>query len=483
MADELRIRNKTTGEEFVGSGSVPDGYEVVAPQDSAYQRYFAKPVTKAISRGFEIAGDTGLAPPGSLEGASRTIAETIVPQNEIEAGAMVGTGGAGLAAKGLSRGLSALSRITGGIVGGGAGGAVTNEGALKGAVVGGGGAVAGEGLGAVLPWLFPRVAGGRAAANRQDVTNIGGKLPPALGAPKNATEMWEAAVTAPKRLGQAKEAAVQDLETMLPGGAPSRYKTPGTPPAGVVDPGEWAASAAASAERSKFAQALGPAQIDIPTLGQSMTLREANELLSQRGEVLSGRVPLDPRFKYREPKQAYAALAQDIEGGVEAHGGPDALAKWRTLQDAYKAGRTQIKPFQAGAAYQPGQKEGDAQLNLVQVASWMRNPKNAAWMIDRIGRDRYDELVGQITRGAGPLATDVMEPGLGRMSDAARQSLGRGTNTGSLQTIGVPLRTLIPGVGRQYAGQEPYALPQKLQAILDVVMQKAGGSAISGDRR
>ena len=381
----------------------------------------------------------------------------------------------------LGRAAAPAARVLGASTLGEVGGEVEGRPFGAGAAEEGIAATGGEALGKAVPWIRARIGGGRERVNLGDTANIGKVLPPSLGAPKSATEMWEAAVAAPRRLGNAKEAAVQEVESLLPGGAPSRFKTPGEPPPGIAEPGEWMAAQAAAGERSRFAQALGPTEIDIPSLGQSMTLREANDVLSQRGAVLSGRAALDPRFKDRDPARAYKALAQDIDSGVQAHGGDEALNKWQSLQDAYKAGRAEIKPFQRGAAYLPGQQEGEAQLSLVQVASWLREPKNAAWMINRIGRPRFDAMLNEITRGAGPLATDIMEPGRGRMTDALMQWL-RGTNTGSTQAIGVPLRTPIPGVGRQYAGRPPMALPASLQAILDVAMQRAGGAALGGQR-
>ena len=83
-----------------------------------------------------------------------------------------------------------------------------------------------------------------------------------------------------------------------------------------------------------------------------------------------------------------------------------------------------------------------------------------------------------LTRGGGVGTRDILAPGQGRMSDAFMQSFGRGTNTGSLQALGVPFRTLLPNVGSQYAGQAPYSLPPELQKLLDVTLeQKVGGRA------
>jgi hypothetical protein len=479
--------------------------EEAAPQTAVTRAYksVAGPVTKAVSRVLDVATEplvawerASMGEPAAQIAKSYTgagiedmdrrsaervnpLAEIIVPQTPLEAGAMVGTLGAGgIAAKaGLKPGMAALTRILGGTAGGAGGGYAGGEGAGTGALIGGGGAAAGEVLGVALPWLRSHGAGGRAAVNKDDTARIGQRLPSALGKPKTAEEMWEAAVTAPKRLGAAKETGVRELEEMLPGGVPSRYKTQPEPPPGV-DPGEWLAEMGIRGQRSQFAQALGPAQIDVPSLGQSMTLREANELLSTRGDVLRGARPLDPRFKFADPKEAYAALARDIEQGIAEHGGAEALAKWRTIQDAYKVGRAEIKPFQRGAAYLPGQQAGDAQLNMVQVAKWLREPNNAAALIDKIGRPRYDQLVNDVTRGAGPLSTDVMESGRGGMTDALMSWL-RGNNTGATQAIRLPLSTAVPGVGRQYAGRQPYTLPASLQAILDVALQKAGAAGLA----
>jgi hypothetical protein len=58
--------------------------------------------------------------------------------------------------------------------------------------------------------------------------------------------------------------------------------------------------------------------------------------------------------------------------------------------------------------------------------------------------------------------------------DALMQTIGRGTNTGSINALGVPSRTLLPNLGSQYTGRAPYSLPPALQTILDVVSQRTG---------
>jgi hypothetical protein len=128
--------------------AVTSGYKAVA-----------EPVTNAVTKGISTALDTGLAP-YSMDRPARAIAETVVPQTPLQAGAMIGTGGAGaLAARaGLGPGLSALARITGGAVGGEAGGQVSGAPTGKGALVGGTGALTGEAIGNAPPLLVSAIA-------------------------------------------------------------------------------------------------------------------------------------------------------------------------------------------------------------------------------------------------------------------------------------------------------------------------------------
>jgi hypothetical protein len=53
--------------------------------------------------------------------------------------------------------------------------------------------------------------------------------------------------------------------------------------------------------------------------------------------------------------------------------------------------------------------------------------------------------------------------------------MGRGTNTGSLNVLGVPFRTMLPNFGSQYTGQAPQALPPYLQNLLDITAQRHAG--------
>src|SRR3990167_8586263 len=109
----------------------------------------ASPVTRAISKVFQAAGETGLSP-YSLKEPSDVLAKGIVPQTLPEAGMALGTGGAGaIAARvGLKQLPAAAMRVLGGGIGGAAGGATTGEDTLVGGAKGGGGVVGlGEGRG------------------------------------------------------------------------------------------------------------------------------------------------------------------------------------------------------------------------------------------------------------------------------------------------------------------------------------------------
>jgi hypothetical protein len=68
---------------------------------------------------------------------------------------------------------------------------------------------------------------------------------------------------------------------------------------------------------------------------------------------------------------------------------------------------------------------------------------------------------------------------------ALMQTLGRGTNSGSINTLGVPLRTALPGIGSEWTGR-PIGSDPGIEALLRYLGQRSaeqyrgalGGSAV-----
>ncbi len=278
--------------------------------------------------------------------------------------------------------------------------------------------------------LLRSLPGAKGAISGQDVAaygqEIGRQSPPLAGA-STADELRSlAAGPGRKALGQAKETTITQIESMLP-----------TP------------------------------TLDIPALGGRMTLRDANKTLSEIGARAFSKNPLDRTIQGVDQRQLYGQLANDIEAALPANARP----LWQSAQADYKKGLALLKPLQSSSAFR--QYPDELQLNTPKLQEYIANPKNEAALRNKLGDAGFESLVNVLTRGGGVGTRDTLASGRGRMSDAFMQSFGRGTNTGSLQALGVPFRTILPNVGSQYAGRAPYTLPPALQSILDVAAQRA----------
>src|SRR3990167_1672083 len=160
---DTRTRHRQTGEEFVGEGAVPGGYELVQPADtrSPFAKWYsgmAKAPTEAVNRLAYGATEPLVAiqrramgespeqvtanPEGPMTPAtSPGVGEVVVPQTPLQAGILGGTlaagplvGGAARAGLPLAGKISPwLARVLGGTAGGAAGGTVGDEGPVSGA--------------------------------------------------------------------------------------------------------------------------------------------------------------------------------------------------------------------------------------------------------------------------------------------------------------------------------------------------------------
>lgn len=431
------------------------------------------PLTGAalIGRGLQMSGM------GATPGSAQAFEEAQKGGSASAVGAMAGNAAAGLI-PGMRYLPRPLSRVLGGAIGGGVGSYLQGEEPLEGAAKGAGTGIVGEGLGAVggkilrsAPGAKGRIAGQDAARYAEE---MGRQSPPLAGA-KTADELRAlAAGPGRERLGAAKEAAVQDIERQLPQlQPPTRVNVPAMAPTETmihVQSPQYSAHDVnpISTFQSVTQQisALAPTTtINVPVLGGAMPLREANNRLSEIGAKAFSKNPLDRNFNGVDQRRLYGQVANEIEAGL-----PQQLRPlWQQAQGDYKKGLALLKPLQASSAYR--QYPDEIQFNTPQIQTFLANPKNEAALRNKLGDGGYEALVNAMTRGGGVGTRDILAPGQGRVLDALRQTLGRGTNTGSMQALGVPARTLFPNLGSQYAGRQPYTLPPALQTILDAALQ------------
>lgn len=91
--------------------------------------------------------------------------------------------------------------------------------------------------------------------------------------------------------------------------------------------------------------------------------------------------------------------------------------------------------------------------------------ENAAGMAERM-KGAEKPLQTELLRG-GPLgSSDRLTSGEGGPLDALME-VARGRNTGASQYVRVPVSTVLPNVGSQYAGTAPYSPPDAAKALLD----------------
>lgn len=297
------------------SGGAPKGKFLDEDQPNAITRGYqaiAKPVTQFASRFFDdvtaplvnvarqqqgepISSILTNPAPRTPKGQTNPLAEVAVPQTPLMAGAQLGTlafpplaalRGVPVGLQALARAHPALARIFGGALGGEIGGEAQGSTPGIGALFGGGTAGLGEVLGSST---VNRIApGGKRATNVADTRNVGkalGEVAPDLSGARTVGDLWTMA-TVPRgqagsglgRLGEGKDAAIAQIE-----------------------------------------QTIGNRSFAVPSISdRPMTIREANNALSQIGEgAFTGHI-LDPRMKAAEERRLYGVVSEEIKRGLDA---------------------------------------------------------------------------------------------------------------------------------------------------------------------
>ena len=409
-------------------------------------------LTKKLAQGIETVADTGLSPV-SLGPFSEAVAETVVPQTPLQAGVMLGTATAGPAVGAAAKLAPAagkvvapwLARILGGTAGGAAGGAVGEEGALRGAAVGAGTSLVGEGIGAGVNKLLRSLPGMKRAINVRDVRSVGetvGEIAPPLRGARTAADLRElAAGGGLEKLGTAKDEAITAIEGMVAAKRmPKRYTS-----------SLWQEP---------------PGKFLVPTLDKQtpMTIREANDKLSEVGAKAFSKNPLDRTFQGIDQRRLYKTLSQEILTGLTTLD-PQAAQLWQQAQRTYAAGKRLTEVFRA-----KGLIDKNSMLRMEVLQEAVRDPSTIAWLRNKLGPEGYAKLAQTVTRGGGVGAVDRPAWGTGTAIEPLRM-IGE-MKGGTPALVGATTKGFLPNLWSRYAGTLPFQRPQSLQLLLDLALER-----------
>lgn len=206
------------------------------------------------------------------------------------------------------------------------------------------------------------------------------------------------------------------------------------------------------------------------------TPRQAQEVLSWLGSDAFNAAPLGQGVGPVPKQKMWADALKETVGGLHA-ASPDAANVFTQIRPPYAGGQQYLEMLrQPGAFSSYGNR-----LNMNENAIRNYSSSNRMDLAEKLGPDGYAALM-KVLGNAQPGTRSIMAPGGGGATDALAQVYGRGQG-GAPQLIGSPLRTLLPNIGYEAAGRAPYTLPPAVQAIIDAGLQRAGGAAISGERR
>lgn len=358
----------------------------------------------------------GVMPTGQTTEDMRRFLANIIPQTEVQAGAMAGAGGAGgLAAKLGLRGIApALTRILGGAAGGGVGGAIGGEGAGRGTAQGGAAAAFAELLGWAIPKTLRSAPGGRGRIMRQDAAALGeqvGKVSPELAGAKTPEELQKLALGMEGKKGL--------------------YRI-------------W----------DDFKQALGSdPDVIVPAVSDKpMPFSQAHRELSEIGKRGYGGAKADPTARtiagYDERRLYEQGLddlrLQLMDPGIVGPGAPpDLAARFDAARDAYSKGLTMLRMLRRPGAFE-GAGRTTPVLNMTPIQEYLS--QNRADVAQRLGAPAFEELTQSALRG-GKLGTTDRPPSF-------------------------VLRDIFK---RKYAGaQQPYTLSPLQQTLADVASERYG---------
>jgi hypothetical protein len=321
----------------------------------------------------------------------------------------------------------AAARIIAGTVAGGTGAAIDEKDVGMGALAGGGITGAIEAVSPLLGKLVRSLPGMKGYIARQDAANLGqtiGEIVPPLAGAKTAGDL--------QNLGRVYGAGKKNLAGLF---------------------------------QDLDAQ-IGHTPVNIPSLGEDpVLLSDALKELSKLGPRGYGGANKNLMTRTASGMDARATreqLLDEIRGEIATQNGPEYLAKYDTARDLYKKGGAIFDVLKGPTAYREF-PSSDTMLNTPTVQAYLSTRRGE--LIQRLGQDGFDKLVETVTRGGGLGKRDFLSPGPGGVTDAF-SSWMRGQNTGATQMMRVPLATVLPNIGSEYAGKAPFTTPEGMKAAL-----------------
>jgi len=342
----------------------------------------------------------------------RPFAKFVVPQNEVQALAMLLTGGTGrLAANAGLKGLKAAgTRIAGGIVGGGIGGALSEEGAGQGAVEGGLAALFAEGVGSGLSKLARLTRKGH--LQRLHTARIGEhieKTVPEIGGARTPAQLGEMAFGEKAGVGRlrepfkALEAKYGDVEVLVP----------------ALDENPLPLR-----EVLKEISKLGPKGYSGTKANVVTRTAQGMDARALRGEILD-----ELGINLSDP----AIIS------------PGAGRMYSAARETFKKGSTYLSMLRSPGVMAGGPK--GPTLDLPSLGSYLS--KNREKMRQALGEDVFNDLSNLVLRGGELGAKDL-----------------------PLESSGGFVSFLRNKIGRRYAGTPPYTIPAGAQTAADITAER-----------
>lgn len=457
----------------------------------------------AVQSGLNYVDTLGGRMPGTPAGSFITPSSVNpVPGNLTEAGGQLGQAvipGATLARSGLGQGWQALTRILGPAIGGEAGNQLQGGPTGQGALTQGGGALAGEGIGAGLRGAGavlrgvsnnPIAGGKRNIANnyQEDIGRTINELVPEMGRPRTGEDFAAMSRLArgtrlpgnmsqqpghEEALGGMLDTAAANINQMV---GPRNLNITQLPPGALP---------ARRAGGATVLDAMGEPVTTTPaSAGSAMPFDQAVGLLRQLyGRAYHGGSSVtNPAIAALDPtqaKQAAELLKQEINQELQRLS-PEARNLFQSSQNKYAMGTEIAADIDKALQLSPNRTELNE--SALQRAVFGRLGDVSA----KLGRQRVAEdapgdaltkYLAAVYRN-GNLGQTIPSTGTGNLGDSARRAFLQGQGGTPAAMSAIP-KAIGENAGAVYTGQKPYSrgltLPPVLQQALDAVLQRQAG--------
>lgn len=370
--------------------------------------------------------------------------EAFVPQNEAELGGMLGVGGGAKAAAklGLQGFKSVLARVGGGMAGGEIGGQIAGLPTGVGGGTAGLAAMIPEGLRGSGEWAFRRLPPIKNLYNTQQAKKIGSTLnarTPIIPAANTPADLDQVARDIAQGKGPALDlynSMMKNLDTRLQG------------------------------------QTLSPPSLATGAKTQ-YTLPEILEELTGVGQSGFGGAKGDKATREvtgRLARDQYGTLRQETMTELDRIDPSGKLSKlFDKSRGDLSAALAAVKMFKKSNPF--ARSATQVKLDIPRLQEYVQ--KYQTDLQDRLGKETFEELQNILWRGGGMGTRDAAIMG---SQQAVRPGTMGMTTRGSGQIFGSPLRALIPSFSKQYAGKQPWAVPNSVAAFMDMVPQAGFGS-------